>query len=436
MSQAQPGAADQRDLVRMVGRAAVIGVVAASAGSLLLEVIHVGESFLFDTLPGTLGIDGSPWWWAAVLLLIGATGVALARRLPGATGGGPLTGFHFDDPLSVVPSVLLAALSTLAFGFVLGPEAPLIVLGTAVGALLARNAEPRARQAAMLLGGVAAIGAVFGNPFVTAFMVLEFAAFGLVPAALLPGALVALATGYLTQIGIAGLPGFGVHSLSVPGLPEYDTVLPIDLVVGLLVAAASGVLAVAVRASAVAVDRVAQRRVIPMLYVTAIVTAVVLAVAQLGFGVAQDQILFSGQSGMGALVQQTSATVVLVIVLCKGIAYAFALGGGTRGGPIFPATFLGVAVAVLVSLLVPDASVSPLAAAGIAAASSAIIKMPGTSALLAALLVAGSGAAVAPFAIIGAIVGLIIRVAVDARLARNAATPAAGTATGTATGTA
>lgn len=401
---------------RLLAFSVVLGVAAAAAASVFLEIIHVGESYLFTDLPESLGLDQAPWWWAAILLLVGATVVAIARRLPGETGKGPLTGFHFDNPLSIVPSILLAALGTLVFGFVLGPEAPLIVLGTAVGALLTRRADPQVRRAAMLLGGVAAIGAVLGNPFVTGFMILEFAAFGLVPAAILPAVFVALGAGFLTQVGINGLPGFGMHSLAVPGMPAYESIAAMDVVFGLVTAVVAAIVTVAVREGAVALDTVTQRRPVPMLYAAALVTILVLLVAQVGFGIAQDQILFSGQGGMASLVQETSVTAVIVIIICKGIAYAIALGGGMRGGPIFPATFLGVAVGLLVSLLLPAESVSPLAAAGIAASAAAMIKLPGTSALLGAALIAGSGALIAPFAIFGAIVGLLVRTAADRRL--------------------
>ena len=418
---------NQAAMVRLLLMAAVLGVVAAAAGSVFLEFIHLGEAFFFTDLPEAMGLDSAPWWWAALMLLVGATGVALVRRLPGATGEGPLTGFHFDDALSIVPSVLLAALATLMFGFVLGPEAPLIVLGTTVGALVTRKADPQVQRAAMMLGGVAAIGAVFGNPFVTAFMILEFAAFGLVPAMILPAVFLALGTGYLTQIGIGGLPGFGVHTLSVPGLPAYDAILPGDVLFGLIVAVVSAVILVVVREAAVAIDRRGRSRPVPLLYLAAIVTIIALLIAQVGFGIDQGLILFSGQSGMGDLVAETSVTAVIVILVCKGISYAFALGGGLRGGPIFPATFLGVAVGLLFSLIVPSASVSPMAAAGIAAATAAMIKLPGTSALLGALLISGSGAAIAPFAIFGAIVGLLVRTVADRRLGvapePNATTP-------------
>ena len=117
---------------------------------------------------------------------------------------------------------------------------------------------------------------------------------------------------------------------------------------------------------------------------------------------------------------------VIVILLVKLVAYSTAFGGGFRGGPIFPATFLGVGVAVAGSLIFPEVSVSALAAAGIAAGSAAMIKLPATSALLGLLLISGAGAAIAPFAILGAVVGLIVRLIAERRLespADSAPTP-------------
>ena len=382
-------AGQQAALIRMLAFAVLVGVLAAAGASIFVEVIDGGQEFVFGTIPKSLGLESTPWWWAALMLGVGATGVALARRLPGATGAGPLSGFHFDDPLSMVPSVLVAAFFTLVFGLVLGPEAPLIVLGTAFGAILARKADAKQRQAAMLLGGVAAIGAIFGNPFVTAFMILEFAAFGIVPAAIIPAVLVALASGYLTQIGIDGLTGFGLHSMSVAGLPPYDTVEVGDLLLTLVVALLAAGVAVGVRVTATAVDRASGLRPVPVLFAAAAATAAVLLVAEVGFGVDISLILFSGQSGMTELFTQTSTTVMLVVLIGKAIAYAVALGGGFRGGPIFPAMFLGISVAVLVSLVIPGSSVTALAATGIAASAGTMLKLPATSALLGVLLVGG-----------------------------------------------
>ena len=110
-----------------------IGFVAAAGGSVLLEVIHLGERFLYQDLPRAFGWQTLPLWWIALMLIVGAVIVVVAQRLPGGTGKGPLTGFHFDTPPREAASILLAALGTLMFGFVLGPEAPLIILGTTIG---------------------------------------------------------------------------------------------------------------------------------------------------------------------------------------------------------------------------------------------------------------------------------------------------------------
>jgi H+/Cl- antiporter ClcA len=126
--------------------AIIVGMVAAAASSIFVEVVAAGQKLLFEQVPTSLGFGTGRWRWAAVVLLVGACLVALAQLMPGHTGKGPLTGFHFDDPLGLVPSVLVASLATLVFGFALGPEAPLIVLGPAVGAILAR---PRCSSAVL-----------------------------------------------------------------------------------------------------------------------------------------------------------------------------------------------------------------------------------------------------------------------------------------------
>ncbi|MDD2858934.1 MAG: chloride channel protein [Candidatus Nanopelagicales bacterium] len=394
----------------------ILGVLGGTAGSLLMALVDHGQEWVFIDLPRAWGLAAAPWWWVLLMLLASAALVAVIRRLPGATGTGPLTGFHFDDPLIIVPSVLLAALATLILGISLGPEAPLIVLGSAIGAIVGRRADPQARKALMLLGGVAAIGAVFGNPFISAFMILEFAAVGMVPAMLITPVLVALGASYVTQIGIGNIQGFGVHSLSVPGLPAYTSIQGRDLLVAVVIAIVAGAVAMAAREGGLAFARFAGRRAIAGLFTAALITAAVAIIATSGFDVGLNQILFSGNSGMGDLITQTSITAVIVILVGKAIVYAVALGGGFRGGPIFPATFLGVAVAVLATLLLPEDSVSAMAAAGIAASAAAMLKLPATSALLGAVLVAGAGAAIAPFAIIGATVGFLIRIVVDRKV--------------------
>jgi len=413
-----------KDMKRLLGLAVVVGIVAAIGATAFLWLVHELQTLVFASLPDAMGYASAPWWWAAILLLIGASLVAIAQRLPGHTGGGPLTGFHFDNPLRIVPSILVAATASLVFGIALGPEAPLIVLGSALGLiLLSRSNNAQAKQAGAFLGGTAAIGAVFGNPFITAFMILEFAAIGLAPGALVVPVLVALGASYLVQVGIWGIPGVGTHSLGVPGMPAYSHIAIGDLAAAVAVAIVAGIVTLVAREGGLRFGRIAERRPVPALFLGALITAGALTIAMLGFDIQIDQILFSGEYGMATLVTETSVITVLAILIFKAIAYSVALGSGFRGGPIFPAAFLGVAAAVGGALLFPDVSVSALAAAGIAAAAAAMIKLPATSALLGALLIGGTGGAIAPFAIVGAVIGLGIRLAADRRDARSTVNP-------------
>lgn len=394
-----------------------IGFVAAAGGSVLLELIHLGERFFYRDLPDAFGWDELPLWWIALMLFLGASIVAVAQRLPGRSGMSPLTGFHFDTPPREAASILLAALGTLIFGFVLGPEAPLIILGTTIGALTARRMDSQTARLAMLIGGVAAIGAVFGNPFVTAFMILEFVALGAMPAVTMLPLFVALGSGYLTQVGIGAWDGFGVHPLAVPNLPSYDTIAVGDLLVALMAAIAAAIVAAIARELAERCDQWGRRRSTVMPFAGATVVVGLLMFAVLAVDLDPALILFSGQGeSMSTLIGESSIGIVVAIIAIKGVAYAVSLGSGFRGGPIFPATFLGVGVGVLFSLLFAGDSVSPLAAAGIAATATVMTRLPFTSGMLAVLLIGGAGMDIAPFAIIGAVVGFAIRQFLDSHL--------------------
>ena len=121
------------------------------------------------------------------------------------------------------PGVALAALGTLAFGAVLGPEAPLIALGSVVG-LAVTTSWPSSQADGVLAmaGSFSAVSALFGGPLVAGMLLVE-ARVGmgavLIPV-LLPG-LVAAAVGYLLFVGLGDWGGLRT-TLAVPGLPAYD----------------------------------------------------------------------------------------------------------------------------------------------------------------------------------------------------------------------
>src|SRR5439155_12841196 len=170
--------------------------------------------------------------------------VLLARRfLPGDGGHPPLEGIGGGPvPLANGPGIALAAIGTLAFGAVLGPEAPLIALGAIVGSAFTLFARVDQKGGAVLgtAGSFAAISALFGGPIVGGMMMVEGGlAMGtaLLPV-LLPG-FVAAAIGYVLFIGLGDWGGLAAQSLAVPALPPYHGTHVADLIVAVVVGVAT-----------------------------------------------------------------------------------------------------------------------------------------------------------------------------------------------------
>ena len=87
-------------------------------------------------------------------------------------------------------------------------------------------------------------------------------------------------------------------------------------------------------------------------------------------GAQPNEILFSGQSAIPEVIREQSTSVLLLILAAKAIAYAVSLASGFRGGPIFPAVFLGIGIATLPVVwfdVSPTLAIAVGAAAGMAA---------------------------------------------------------------------
>jgi H+/Cl- antiporter ClcA len=213
--------------LRLVLVGALIGIPAALLASGFLVLVHQLEHVLWDDLPDQLGYSTPPWFLVIALPAIGGALVALARAaLPGDGGHEPLGGISMEPtPVAAGPGVALAAIATLSFGAVLGPEAPLIALGSVVGLAASRLVDlgPRANAVLATAGSFSAISALFGGPLPAGMLLVE-AGLGL-GAALLPllvPGLVAAACGYLIFTGIGDWGGLDTTKLAVPGLPRYE----------------------------------------------------------------------------------------------------------------------------------------------------------------------------------------------------------------------
>ena len=382
-----------------------------------------GTDFIWEWLPAQLGLAEVPWWWVMLFLLIGALLIIAAWRL-GEGMGSPLDGFHFDIGPSRALAALSVAMATLIFGGVLGPEAPLIVCGTVIGGLVTRNKGPQIQQLGMVLGGMAAIGTILGNPFIAAFMVLEFAAMGAMPRQILIPLFMALASGYLVLTGIGPFAGLGTLDLAVPGLTEVDTLTFVDLFVGVGVAILAAIAVLISRQVGYAVQKIAKARPAPTIIGAALAVGALASIVMVVFDQPYFMVPFSGETAMPTLLAETSAVAALAIFVAKALAYGISLGGGFRGGPIFPATFVGVGVGVFVGLIITSSPMSALVVTGIAASCAAMLKLPFSSGMLALVIGAGAGMVVTPLAIIGAVVGVLLRLAYDKATHHEATAPA------------
>ena len=142
--------------------AAIVGVIASLAAFGFLTLLHDLRGWIFDDLPGAFGFDSAPDWWSLPVLAIAGLVVAFAiARLPGQGGHVPVHGLDPEPTQPIeLPGVLVAALATIGFGLVLGPEAPLIALGGGLGFLAVRLLRRDAPEAVSTL--VAASGSSSG----------------------------------------------------------------------------------------------------------------------------------------------------------------------------------------------------------------------------------------------------------------------------------
>jgi H+/Cl- antiporter ClcA len=413
---APPAPPSGRDYFRLILLGAIIGIPAAIAAAVFLELVHLLQDWLWIDLPAALGTSTPPWYLVLGLPLVGAVIVLAARTLlPGDGGHEPLDGFGGPPtPVRYVPGVALAALGTLPFGIVLGPEAPLIALGSAVGLFVAGVAKRNAQESAVLgsAGSFSAISALFGGPIVAGILLIE-AGVGmgtaLIPI-LLPG-LVAASIGYILFVGLGEWAGFHAASFIVPDLPPYVGTHLLDLVLGVAVGIAAGVLMALIRWLATRVAAAAQDRTAALLLGGALAVGG-LALAAQALGANSQDVLFSGQNSIGPLVAQSSVAVVLILLVAKGLAYAISLGAGFRGGPVFPALFVGVALATLAVVLFktsPTLAVAVGAAAGTAAATRLVF----ASLVFSAMLVGTGNLDVVPAAALATVAAWLTATAIE-----------------------
>lgn len=291
-----------------------------------------------------------------------------------------------------------------------GPEAPLIALGGGLALygfrLLRPGAGAREQALVAAAGSFAAISALLGSPLVGAFLLMEASGLGgpLLGIVLVPG-LLAAGIGALVFTGLGTWAGVGVGTLTIPDLPHAGRPDVAQFGYALVIGIAAALLGTGVRRLALRLQPgVNRRRTVWTPVAGLVVAGLAIAYAE-GSGKGTSDVLFSGQSALPHLLLSTgtySAGALTLLLACKSLAYSVSLSA-FRGGPIFPALFLGAAGGILLSHL-PGLPFVPAAAMGMGAMSVALLRLPLTSVMLATLLLGHDGVTVMPLVIVAVVV--------------------------------
>ncbi len=398
---------------------ALLGVPVATVAYFFLTAVSKLQTEIFSDLPKQLGFHDVPLWWPLPWLTLSGVLVALSiRYLPGTGGHEPSEGFKSGGSVAPIElfGILAAALATLSLGVVLGPEAPLIAIGSGLGVLaihlVKRDAPPMAVLVIGAAGSFAAIATLLGSPLVGAFLLMEMAGLGgpMMEIVLVPG-LLAAGVGSLIFVGLDGLTGFGSFSLTVSSIPHVGSPTVGEFFWALAIGIAAAVLATGIFRLAIMLRPLVERSRVLVTPIAGLAVGGLAVAFAAGTGRSSSEVLFSGQNALPSLVQQAAGWTVgalLLLVLCKGLAYAISLSG-FRGGPIFPSMFIGAAGGIALSH-VGGLPMIAGTAMGVGAMIAAALKMPMTAVLLPSLLFLSDAVPLMPLVIVAVVVSYVVAV--------------------------
>ncbi|EEY5388686.1 ion channel protein [Escherichia coli] len=329
--------------------AVAIGIASSLILIVVMKIASVLQNLLWQRLPGTLGIaQDSPFWIIAILTLTGIAVGLVIRFSQGHAGPDPACEPLIGAPVppSALLGLIVALILGLAGGVSLGPEHPIMTVNIALAVAIGARLLPRVnRMEWTILASAGTIGALFGTP-VAAALIFSQTLNGSSEVPLwdrLFAPLMAAAAGALTT-GLFFHPHF-----SLP-IAHYGKMEMTDILSGAIVAA------IAIAAGMVAVWC------LPRLH--AMMHQMKNPVLVLGIGgfilgilgvMGGPVSLFKGLDEMQQMVanQAFSTSDYFLLAVIKLAALVVAAASGFRGGRIFPAVFVGVALGLMLHEHVP-----------------------------------------------------------------------------------
>ncbi len=409
----------ERSYIAILLLGAIVGVPVAAVAYGFLGLTTKGQEWVFTTLPVDLGFDSTPAWWPIPFLVVGGLLVALAiEKLPGTGGHSPADGFKNDGApeASFLPGIILAAFASLTLGAVVGPEAPLIAIGSGLAVLIVRLAKKDAPAQAVLVigaaGSFAAVSTLLGSPILGAFLLMEVAGLAgpMMGVVLVPG-LLAAGVGSLIFLGLNAITGLGTFELAVDGIPAFTEIRVSQFFWAIAIGILAAALGTAIKVGAKRLEPVVagRRLVLTPLVGLGVALAAIAFEAVTDHGT--DQVLFSGEAALGPLILNAEAWTVgalIALIAFKSLAYCLSLSA-FRGGPTFPAMFIGAAGGIALS----DFAGLPMIAGvamGIGAMAVTMLGLPLTSVLLTAVFLQADEIALMPLIIVAVVVAYVASV--------------------------
>ncbi|URN98140.1 ion channel protein [Leclercia adecarboxylata] len=332
-----------RTMLLLAPPALIIGVASSLILIIIMKVASVLQAVLWTSLPASIGLNtSSPVW---VILILTLTGIAVGlviRYSPGHAGPDPATEPLIGAPVetAALPGLIIALIIGLAGGVSLGPEHPVMAVNIALAVAVGARVFPRVNALDWtILASAGTIGALFGTP-VAAALIFSQTLSGNADIPLwdrLFAPLLAAAAGAQTT-SLFFHPQF-----SLP-IAHYSQMQLVDIFSGAIVAAIAIALGMVAVWCLPRLHRLMHRLKNPVLILG--VGGFILGI--LG-AIGGNITLFKGLDEMQqmAFSQIFSVSDYLLFALIKLAALVVASACGFRGGRIFPAVFVGVALGLM-----------------------------------------------------------------------------------------
>jgi H+/Cl- antiporter ClcA len=398
--------------------AAILGVPIAVFSYFFLYIVNKVQAWIYTDLPSHFSAGILRTWWPVIVLTIAGFLVGLIiTKFPGTGGEVPIKGLKAggEPPRpSYLWGVALTAVVSIGFGAVVGPEAPLIALGGGLAYFIAhtfkKNIERQAGSLVAASGSFASVSTLLGSPLTGAFLLMEAAGTGglMLEVALLPGILAA-GIGYLIFVGLDNLTGLGTFSLTVPNLPPYGSPTFSQFLWAIGIGIIAPLLVFIIRRAGLAYYAFLKRNLMPFTVLAGLLIGLLSVAFTSWTGHSNSYILFSGQNQLAPLLSngaKFSVGTLLLILMMKGVAYGLSIVS-FRGGPTFPAMFLGAVIGVLLSNVTGLVMIAGVAI-GVGAMVTAMLRLPLTAVLLTTIFLGADGVKTMPLIIVAVVISYMI----------------------------